>query len=92
VARRAFDIARRPGHHDPPVIDDRDGVAQLFGLIELVGAEDECLATIAQLEEGTLEESDVDRVQAAERLVHEQDIGVVQHGRDELDLLLVALR
>ena len=34
----------------------------------------------------------VDRVEARERLVHEQDLGVVQDGGDELDLLLVALR
>ena len=34
---------------------------------------------------------EVDRVEPGERLVHEQDLGVVQDRGDELDLLLVAL-
>lgn len=33
----------------------------------------------------------IDRVKAAERLVQEDQLGVVQDGRDQLDLLLVAL-
>ena len=37
------------------------------------------------------EQFQVHRVEPAERLVHEQDVGAVQDGRDELDLLLVAL-
>ena len=34
---------------------------------------------------------EVDRVEPGERLVHEQDVRAVEDGRDELDLLLVAL-
>src|SRR5665811_2529994 len=43
-------------------------------------------------QEGGLEERHVHRVQATERLVHDQDVRVVEDRRDELDLLLVALR
>ena len=37
------------------------------------------------------QEDEVDRVEPGERLVHQQDLGVVQDRGDELDLLLVAL-
>jgi hypothetical protein len=73
------------------VVDDRHGVAQLLGLVELVSAEDQCLAPVPQLEEGGLEEGDVDRVKADERFVHQQDVRIVEHGGDELDFLLITL-
>ena len=50
------------------------------------------LAPIAHLEERRFQERYVDRVQAGERLVHEQDVRVLEDRGDELDLLLVALR
>ncbi len=74
------------------MVDDRDRIAQLLGHLELVRAEDEGLAPVAHLEEGGLEQRDIDRVEPRERLVHQDHVGVVEHGRDELDLLLVALR
>ena len=49
-------------------------------------------APVAQLGEGLAQQDQVDRVEARERLVHQQDLGVVEDRRDELDLLLVALR
>ena len=48
--------------------------------------------SVAELEERLAQEGDVDRVEPGERLVHEQDLRVVEDRRDELDLLLVALR
>ena len=74
------------------MVDDRDRVAELLGHLELVRAEDEGLAPIAHLEEGGLEQRDVDRVEPGERLVHQDHVGVVEDGRDELHLLLVPLR
>ena len=50
------------------------------------------LAPVAHLEECGLEERDVDRVEASERLVHQEDVGVVEDRGDVLDLLLIALR
>jgi hypothetical protein len=83
---------RRPtAHHQPSAVDDRDRIAELLDLVHLVRAEDDCPATRPQLQECVLEEGGIDRVQAGERLVHEQDVRVVQDPRDELDLLLVAL-
>ena len=49
-------------------------------------------APVAQLEERLAQEREVDRIEARERLVHEQDLGLVEDRGDELDLLLVALR
>jgi hypothetical protein len=82
-------LAGRPCRHDPAMVDDRDRLAELLGHVELMGAEDERLPSIAQLQERGLEERDIDWVKAHERLVHEDDVRVVQHRRDELDLLLI---
>ena len=92
VTGRALDLPRRAGRDDTSVVDDRDGVAQLLGLVELVRAEQDRLAPIAHLGEGGLEHRDVHRVERGEGLVHQQDVGIVEDRRDVLDLLLVALR
>ena len=89
---RASDIADRAGDDDAPVIEEGHRLAQLLDHLHLVGAEDEGLALVAQLDEGILEERDVHRVEPHERLVEEQHGRVVQDRRDDLDLLLVALR
>ena len=60
--------------------------------LHLVGREDQRPALVAQLEERLAQEDEVDRIEARERLVHEQDLGLVEDRGDELDLLLVALR
>ena len=99
VHREAHDLpAHAPLHlaqlarlDDPPAIDDGDRLAELLDLLHLVRAEDERLAPVAHLEERLLEQLDVHRVEAAERLVHDQDGGVVKDRGDELDLLLIAL-
>jgi hypothetical protein len=41
--------------------------------------------------EGFFQDRRVDRVQAAEGLIHNQDQRIVQNGSQELDLLLIAL-
>ena len=92
VTGRVLDVPRRAGRHEPSVVDDRDRVAELLGHLELMRAEDDGLAPIAHLEEGGLEQGDIDRVESGERFVHQDHVGVVEHGGDELDLLLVALR
>ncbi len=87
----ATDVADRPADHDPPAVDDRHGLAQRLRHLHLVGREDDRAPAVAELEEGLAQEHHVDRVEPRERLVHEQDLRVVQHRGDELDLLLVAL-
>ena len=45
----------------------------------------------AKVDERVLQERRVDGVEAAEGLVHDDEVGLVQQGGDELDLLLHAL-
>ena len=90
-AARALEVADRAAGDQPPVVDDGDRFAQRLGGFHLVGREDERPAAVAQLGERLAQEDEVDRVETGERLVHQQDLGVVQDRRDELDLLLVAL-
>ena len=84
-------LVGRAVHQQSTVVDDGDGVAELLDLLHLVGAEDDGAAPPRELQERLLQHRGVDGVQTAEWLVHEQDIGVVEDARDELDLLLVAL-
>ena len=84
-------VAERAGRHEPTVIDDGERLAQRLGGLHLVGREDDRPALVAQLEERLAQEGQVDRIEPGERLVHQQDVRVVEDGRDELDLLLVAL-
>jgi hypothetical protein len=49
------------------------------------------LALLAQVDQRVHQQGGVDRVEAAEGLVHDDEVGLVQQGGDELDLLLHAL-
>ena len=89
---RALHLPDRATHDEPAAVDDHDRLAQLLDHLHLVGREDERRAALAHLAERLFQERDVDRVEADERLVHDQDIGLVEDRRDQLDLLLVALR
>ena len=73
------------------MVDDRHPVTQLFGHLELVCAEDDCLPPIAHLQEGRLEHGHVDWIEGGERFIHEQHVGVMEDGGDVLHLLLIAL-
>ncbi len=91
MARGPPDVARGAAGDDPPVVDDRHRIAQGLCLLQLVGAEHERLPGVTELEEGGLQQRHVHRVEADERLVHQQHVGVLEHGRDVLHLLLVSL-
>jgi len=56
-----------------------------------VRREDQRATAIAQLRERLPQQDEVDGVETGERLVHQEDLGIVQDRGDELDLLLVAL-
>ena len=90
-ARGPAHVAQRPADDHPAAIDDRDRLAQRLRDLHLVGREDDRPAAVPQLEERLAQEHHVDRVEAGERLVHQQHLRVVQDRGDELDLLLVAL-
>src|SRR5438552_2827605 len=72
--------------------EEADLIAELLGLLENMGGEDDRLAPLAEIRQVFLDDRRVDRIEARKRLVQDQDLGVVDDRRDELDLLLHALR
>jgi hypothetical protein len=72
-------------------VDEADVVAHLFDLIHAVGGEEDGFALGAEVDEGVLQEGGVDGIEAGEGLVHDDEVGLVEEGGDELDLLLHAL-
>ena len=55
-----------------------------------MGAEKDGLALLAEIDEGVHEQGGVDGIETAEGLVHDDEVGLVEQGGDELDLLLHA--
>src|SRR3954468_20914776 len=82
----------RPGRHDPPAAHDRDGVAQALDELELVAGEHDRHAGPRALAQHLAQHVDADRVEAGERLVEHEQLGVVRERRAELRALLVAER
>ena len=74
-AARTLDVRCRAGDDESPAVDDRDRVAQLLDRLHLMGAEDQRLAPVTQLEECVPHERRVDRIEAGERLVQERTSG-----------------
>src|SRR3954470_21732384 len=72
--------------------DDADGVAHPLGVLHHVRAEDDGLAAPLQVHDGVLQRLCVDRIEPAERLVENDEFGVVNQRRDELHLLLHTAR
>ena len=87
----AFDLAHATLNDGLPLVDDYHVLAQFLDLLQLVRREDDGFAPAVHLFEGFFQDSGVDRIQAAEWLIHDQDQRVVQDSGQELDLLLVAL-
>src|SRR5271170_2718354 len=73
------------------VMDEADAVADLFDLIHSVGGEEDGAALFAEVDESVHEQNGVDGIEAAEGLVHDDELGLVQESGDELDLLLHTL-
>ena len=91
VGVAGLDLAHGAGEDDVAVVDEADGVAHLFDLVHAVGGEEDGAALFAEVDEGVHEEGGVDGIEAAEGLVHDDELGLVEQGGDELDLLLHAL-
>ena len=100
VARRppiAASSVRRSSSIPPnatmrPALDDADAVAQGLDELELVRREQHGHARGGLVAQHAAHHVDRDGVQAGERLVEHQDLGVVHERRGELDALLVAER
>jgi hypothetical protein len=72
--------------------DDHHVVAQLLDELELVGGEDDRGAGGGALAQHAAHVRDADGVEAVERLVEDEQLGVVDQRGRELDPLLVAVR
>src|SRR5262249_18668947 len=71
-------------------VDEGHAVAQPLHRVHLVARQDEGLARPAHLEEDVPHEVRAHRIEAAHRLVEDEDVRVVEHGGHELRLLLHA--
>ncbi len=69
-------------------MDEGDVIAECFHRLHVVGGEDDGLALLLQAEHFVLHDAGIHRVETAEGLVEDQQVRVVDHGRDELHLLL----
>ena len=86
-----LDGVERAVEHLAPAVDHQDEVAHPLGHLHVVGGKQDGGPLAAELEDGLLDGLHVHRVQAGERLVEDQQLGLVQDGGDELDLLGHAL-
>src|SRR5215210_3343158 len=76
---------------DAALLEDGDLVAHLYGLVDVVGDEDDgLLYVLLDVEELVLEPVAGDRVDGPERLVHEHDRWVGREGPRNPDALLLA--
>src|SRR6201747_2230202 len=87
----ALDRLQLAVEHRAAVGDQADVVAHPFGQLHPVSGEHDALALRPVVEQQVAEELLVERVEPGERLVEDQQVGRVQHGADELHLLLHAL-
>src|SRR6266566_1805542 len=87
-----LDVAKRAVHELPPPRDDAQLLAQLLGLLHDVRREQDGLPATAHVEHRVLHHLSVHRIDPRERLVENQEVRVVEHGRNELHLLLHPLR
>src|SRR5882762_3094866 len=87
-----LDVAKRTVHQLPSTGDDAQLLAQPLGLLHDVRGEEDGLATAVQIEHHVFHYLSVDGIETREGLVQDHEVGVVQHRRNELHLLLHPLR
>ena len=87
-----LEVGDRAVEHLVAVRDDADRVAEALGVFHQVRAEDDRAPLAPEVDDRVLERLGVHRVEAAERLVEDDEIGLVEEGADELNLLLHAAR
>src|SRR5512140_412578 len=72
--------------------DDAEGIAEALRVLHEMGAENDGASLLAKIDDRVLERLRVHRIEAAERLVENDQLGLVEQRTDELDLLLHAAR
>ena len=89
VGRLGEDLVRGTDLSNTTIAHDRDVIAEVHGLVEVVGDEDDRLVEGAlQLEELILHLTTDERVKSGEGLVHEKDVGLRGEGTSQPDTLL----
>src|SRR5450759_1951092 len=88
---RVLDVFQRAVEDLLAAEKERDPLAEALGLLEDTRREDDRLSALLERGQEVLHEDDVDRVEAGEWLVQDQDLGVVHDRAEELHLLLHAL-
>ena len=74
------------------VVDERHIVADCFDTRHVMGREDDCVPLLLELEDLLLELFCIDRVKARERLVEDEQVGIMKHCDNELHFLCHAFR
>ena len=90
--REVAHLGERPHFHEPSRAQDRDSVAQRLHLAQDVRGQEDGLAVLAGLRHALAECAFLQRIQAARRLVQEQQIGPRHEPGDQNELLPVPLR
>ena len=78
--------------HQPAVPDDGNAVAHALHLRKHVRREKHCGSVVSRLFQQGVELLLVERIEAARRLVEDQQVRLVHEGQDDGELLLVAAR
>ncbi len=86
------DVCKRVVEHLFAPVDHDQVIADLLGMHHDVGGEDDRCSLPVLLGDEIAQWTHVDGVEAAERLIENEELGLVNHGGDELQLLLHALR
>src|SRR3954447_4155533 len=92
TAPRRTQLGAPPGRDDASAADDRDRVAQALDELELVAGEHDGHARPRPLAQHVAQDVDAHRVEAGERLVEDEQLGIVDERGAELGALLGAQR
>ena len=88
----ALEVARAAEREDPPVVHDRHPVAELVGLLHVVGGEQHGLPGRVEVPEDLPQRQPALRVEAGGGLVEEQHVGTVEQGPCDREPLAHPLR
>src|SRR5256885_1095710 len=86
------EVAHARDLDQPALADDADSGAGLLDLAEHMGRKEHCASRLARLLDHGLELLLVERIEAARRLVEDEDLGAVHEGLDEHHLAFGACR
>jgi hypothetical protein len=86
AARPLLELGRRPGRHDPAVVDDHDPAGQVVRLVQVLGGQQDVGAPLDQRVDGVPQLDAAAGVQPAGRLVEQQQPRRAHQARPEVQL------